>query len=91
MAVLRAVLLSRYPRRPAGKWVVMKATISEVEIFIMVYAWSQKGLAFMVSSCGTTIQHETPYHSTFDVGFGNTNFRELPRPAIAHFVYEFLR
>lgn len=68
----------------------MKATISEVDIFIMVYAWSQKGLAYMVSSCGTTVQHDTPYRSKFDDGFGNTDFRELPRPAIAHFLYEFL-
>ena len=89
-SVLHSILLARYPKRPAGHWAVMKATISGVDIFIMAYAWSQKGIAYMVSSCGKTVRHETPYRTKFDDGFGNVDYRELPRPAVAHFLYEFL-
>ena len=90
MPVLKAVLQARYPWRAAGHWAVMKATISEVNLFVMCYAWSSKGLAYIVSSCGTTIRHETDYRSCFEDGFGNTDSKALPRPAIAHFLYEFL-
>ena len=90
MDVLKSVLLARYPKRPAGHWVVMKATISEVELFIMAYAWSNKGISYIVSSCGTTIRHERDYVSKFEDGFGNTDCKALARPAIAHMLYEFL-
>ncbi|KAL7554128.1 hypothetical protein ACHAWF_017536 [Thalassiosira exigua] len=90
MKVLHAVLVARYPQRPAGHWVVMKTTISGVNIFVMAYAWSQKGIAYMVSSCGTTVRHEKNYMSRFEDEFGNVSEKELPRPTVAHFVYEFL-
>ena len=56
----------------------------------MAYAWSQRGIAFMVSSCGTTVQHAKAYKSKFEDEFGNVSEKELPRPAVAHFLYEFL-
>ena len=88
--VLRAILRARYPKRAAGHWVVMKATISEVDLFIMAYAWSNKGIAFMVSTCGTTVQHERNYMSNYEDEFGHRATKELARPAIAHMLYEFL-
>jgi hypothetical protein len=39
MQVLHKVLLTRHGPKPAGHWVVMQATIADVEIFAMVYAW----------------------------------------------------
>ena len=60
----------------------MKATISGVDLFIIVYAYSNQGFTYMVSSSGTTISHEKPY--------GNVTFKELPRPCVAHFLYELL-
>ena len=44
----------------------------------------------MVSSNGTTVQHEKTYKSKFEDKFGNVTEKELPRPTIAHFLYEFL-
>lgn len=59
-------------------------------MYAMAYAWSQKGIAYMVSSCGKTVAHEELYISRFEDEFGQVNSKQLPRPAIAHFVYEFL-
>jgi len=90
MEVLRTLLLLRFPRRPAGHWVIMKATISEVDVFVMAYAWSNRGITFIVSSCGETIRHEIDYRSKFDDGHGNVQSKFLARPAIAHMLFEFL-
>ena len=53
--ILYDILMLRHPQRPAGHWVVMKANISGVDIFAMVYAWSSKGLTYIISTCGKTI------------------------------------
>jgi len=68
----------------------LKANIGGVDLFIMAYAWSQRGITYMVSSCGTTVRHEKTYKSKFEDEFGNVSEKELPRPAVAHFLYEFL-
>mmetsp|Transcript_44837 Transcript_44837/g.136937 ORF Transcript_44837/g.136937 Transcript_44837/m.136937 type:complete len:153 (+) Transcript_44837:1466-1924(+) len=89
MQALHEILVARYPVRPAGRWVVMKATIGGVELYVMAYAWSHRGVKFFVSSCGTTVQHEKNYISKFEDEFGNIQQKELPCPTIAHFLYEF--
>ncbi len=37
LKVLHAILIVRYPKRAAGKWVVMKATFAKVDLYIMAY------------------------------------------------------
>ena len=74
--------------RRAGRHVVMKATIGGVDLFLLAYAWSNKRAAYIVSSCGTTVQHEIPYRSKFTDDYGNVTFKEIPRPSIAHFYFE---
>ena len=76
--VLRAILRARYPKRAAGHWVVMKATISEVDLYIMAYAWSNKGIAFTVSTCGTTVQHERNYMSNYEMSLAIVPRRSSP-------------
>lgn len=66
MQVLYAILVARFGSRPAGHWVVMQANIGEVDVFAMAYAWSQKGVAYIVSSCGKTVAHEQPYISKYE-------------------------
>ncbi len=73
--------------RRAGRHVVMKATISGVDLFVLAYAWSNKRAAYLVSTCGTTVQHEIPYRSNFTDDFGNITFKEITRPSIAHFYF----
>ena len=90
MKILHAVLVARHGSRPAGHWVVMQANIGGVELYVMAYAWSSKGVAYMVSSCGKTVRHEQSYISRFEDEYGNVQEKELPRPAQAHMLYEFL-
>jgi hypothetical protein len=66
MQILHAILVARFGSRPAGHWVVMQANIGEVDVFAMAYAWSQKGVAYIVSSCGKTVAHEQPYISKYE-------------------------
>ena len=90
MKILHAVLVARHGSRPAEHWVIMQANIEGVELYVMAYAWSSKGVAYMVSSCGKTVRHEQSYISCFEDEYGNVQEKELPRPAQAHMLYEFL-
>ena len=77
MQVLHKVLLARHGSKPAGHWVVMQATIARVELIAVAYAWSQKGVAYMISSCGKKVMHEEPYLSCYKDNFGNVQAKEL--------------
>jgi hypothetical protein len=76
--IIKSILVARYPKRPAGHWVVMKATISDVELFLMAYAWSQQGIAYIISTCGTTVRHSHDYQSKFPDGYGNIDSCAYP-------------
>jgi hypothetical protein len=56
--VLHNVLMTHYPRYPSGHHVMMKATISGVDLFVMAYAYSNQGVTTMVSLSGAMIHHE---------------------------------
>jgi hypothetical protein len=90
IAVLHSVLEARHGSRPAGHWVTMKATISNVPIIAVAYAWSHKGVSYFVSTCGSTEPSSTKYQSKFEDEWGITNVREIDRPQLAHFLYEYL-
>ena len=49
--------------KTSGTLVCDATTIAGVELIVMAYAWSQKGVAYMISPCGTTVMHEHPYLS----------------------------
>jgi Transposase IS4 len=89
-AVLHSVLEARHGERPAGHWVTMTATISDVPIIALAYAWSQKGVSYFVSTCGSTEVCPIKYESKFEDEWGNTEYKELNRPKLAHFLYEYL-
>jgi hypothetical protein len=54
MKVLHSVLKARHGDRPAGHWVTMTANIVDVPVIAVAYAWSQKGVSYFVSTCGST-------------------------------------
>ena len=56
----------------------------------MAYAWSNRGVSYIVSLCGTMIPHEKLYTSRFEDDYGNVTEKELPCPTVAHVLYEFL-
>ena len=68
----------------------MQAAIGGVHLYVMAYAWSLKGVTYMVLSCGKTVMHVDPYISHFEDEYGNVQEKELPRPTVAHMLYEFL-
>lgn len=68
----------------------MKTTIAEVKLLAIAYAWSQKGVSYFISTCGSTEPSPIKYESKFEDEWGNTGFRELDRPQIVHFLYEYL-
>ena len=90
MAVLHRVLEARHGSRPAGHWVVMKTKIAGVALFAIAYAWSQRGISYFISTCGSTDVHDEKYISNYKDDFGNVTFKEINRPKILHFLYEFL-
>ena len=90
MKVLHRILTARYKNRPAGHWVVMHTTISDVRIMVVAYAWSQRGVTYLVSTCGSTAVHPQKYETSFEDDFGNVRVKEVNRPWVAHFLYEYL-
>ena len=87
---LFAVLKARYGDHPAGHWVIFRATISGIKLFAMAFAWSQKGVSYIVSTCGSTEPHPTKYVSRFEDEWGCPSSKEINRPWISHMLYEFL-
>ena len=90
MQVLNEVLHARHSRRPAGHWAVMKARLAGVDLFVMVYSWSQQRTCYAVSTCGKTVRHATNYRSKYADAYDNTSANELPRPAVLHQLFHFL-
>jgi len=89
MEALHSVMKARHGRYPAGHWVVMRSIISGVPLIAIVYAWSQKGLSYFISTCGKTTPSIHKYESKFEDEWGNTTFKLIPRPEIVHFLYEY--
>jgi hypothetical protein len=90
MAALHAVLKARHGDHPAGHWVVMTTEISDVNLIAIAYAWSQKGISYFISTCGSTTASPIKYESKFENDWGEVDFKEIDRPDIVHFLYEYL-
>jgi len=90
MEAIHAVLRTRHGTRPAGHWVVMKATIANVKVIAIAFVWSQKGVSYFISTCGSTKVHPIKYESKFEDEWGNAEIRLINRPLICHFLYEYL-
>jgi hypothetical protein len=78
MRVLYKILIARHGSKPVGHLVVMQTAMAGVELITIAYAWSQKGVAYMISLCGTMVMHELPYLSCYEDDFGNVQEKELP-------------
>jgi hypothetical protein len=81
---------AQYSTRPAGHWLNMKMNIAGVDLIAIVYAWSQQGCSYFISTCGCTVPSPIKYESKFEDDWRNTNLREIDRPEIIHFLYEYL-
>jgi hypothetical protein len=90
MQPLHAVLKARYGNHPTGLWVVFQATINDVKVFALAYAWIQRGVSYFLSRCGKTSPHEVKNMPHFEDDFGNVVHKEINRPKVCHFLYEYL-
>jgi hypothetical protein len=90
MRVLHRLLIARHGNRPAGHWTTMTTTISGVHVIAMAYAWSQRGVSYFVSTCGSTEVADDPYYTKFEDEDGTVNSKEIKRPKLAEFLFLFL-
>jgi hypothetical protein len=90
MEVLHRILSSRHGDKPAGHWVVMTTTIQDVSLVAVAYAWSQKGVSFFISTCGSTEISPVKYESKYEDNWGMTAMKLINRPELCHFLYEYL-
>jgi hypothetical protein len=90
MHALHTVLEARHGTKPAGHWVTMTTTIAGVKLIALAYAWSNKGVSYFISTCGSTETSEYKYEAKYEDDWGNTSVRMLDRPKIADFLYQYL-
>ena len=90
MKVLHKILQVQFEDLPAGHWVTMSTMISGIPIYIIAYAWSQRGVSYMISTCGITAPHQDNYLSQLEDDCGNVTAKEINRPCISNFLYEYL-
>ena len=88
MQVLARILKARHGDRPAGHWVTMRAVISGVPLTAIAYAWSNKDVAYMVSTMGNTNSGPQNY-ICFDTntGYDNNDTKQYPCPHIVDFLF----
>lgn len=87
--VLFSVLNARH-KKTMGHWVVATAKVAGVDLIAIAYAWSQKGVAYFISTCGKTSPAKDLYVSKFENEFGMVDYKEIQRPQICHFLYQYL-
>ena len=87
---LLATLKARYDSNVAGKWVTMQTTIAGVNLIAVAYAWSKKGVSYFISTCGNTCPSFHLYRSKFEDEFGGASYKDIQRPEICEFLYEYL-
>jgi hypothetical protein len=90
MKPLYAVLKARFKDRPAGHWVTFTTEISGIKLIAIAYAWSQRGVSYILSTCGSTEPSEKFYMSYFEDDYGNVGSKEVSRPKLAHLIYDYL-
>jgi hypothetical protein len=56
----------------------------------MAYAWSQRGISYVLSTCGSTKPAEKMYMSYFKDDYGNVGSKEISHPELAHLLYDYL-
>jgi hypothetical protein len=83
MKALFAVLKARVKDLPAGHWVTMTADIFGVKLIAMAYAWSQRGVSCILSTCESTEPSDKLYMSYFEDDFGNLGSKEVSCPKLA--------
>jgi len=67
----------------------MTAIIAGEPVTVMVYAWSNSSVTYLVTNCDTTTTHPIPYCTKF-IDEHNEAFHDVDCPSVAHFIFQFL-
>jgi hypothetical protein len=89
-AALHAVLKARFGSKTAGHWAIATTNIAGVEMLALAYDWVQRGVSYLLSTCGNIDVSSVAYRSACEDNFGNVDYKFLPRPQLAHFIFEYL-
>ena len=84
------VLQARFKERRAGHWVVFKTVYEGATLIAMAYAWSMKGVSYILSTCRSTEPDNQLYTSYFEDENGHVAFNEIQRPKLANMIYDHL-
>jgi hypothetical protein len=68
----------------------MTTNIVGVEMLALAYAWSQRGVSYFLATCGNTVVSSVAYRSAFEDDSGNVDYKFLPWPQLAHFIFKYL-
>jgi hypothetical protein len=90
MKPLYSVLKAHFKDRPAGHWVTFVAEISGVKLIALAYAWHQRGVSYILSTCRSTESSDKMHMSYFEDDFGNVGSKEVNWPKLAHLIYDYL-
>jgi hypothetical protein len=90
MEGLHAVLKAHFNDHPARHWVVFKGEIVGMKLMAIAYAWSQRGVSYMISKCGSMQMHEIKYLSTLEDKYGDIDHKEINCPQVCHFINDHL-
>ena len=90
-APLKRVMNARHGLKRQGKWVVMTATISGVDLMAIAYSWHSSGEpSFFISSCGSSAPADAVKITQVETGVGGFARKLVPQPKICAFVLPLL-
>jgi hypothetical protein len=90
MKALHVVLRSRFWEKTDGHWVITTTTISGVNLMTLTYAWSQRGISYLLPTFEINAPSSLMYQHNFEDESGNVDLKMLPRPQVCHFLYDYI-
>ena len=63
--------------RPAGRWVEITATMSDINTMAIACAWSQRGVSYFLRTCRSVKIDEDKHIANFEYYFGNVACHNL--------------
>ena len=80
--ILRTLLKSRCGGRPSGLSIMMTVVMSEFNTMNMSHAWSQRGVSYSVSACGSTEIYEETHLANLEDDLGDSTCKKINSPSI---------
>jgi hypothetical protein len=90
MKPLYAVLKACFKDQPAGHWVRFTTEISVIKLTVIAYAWSKRGVSYILSMCSSTELSNKCYMKYFEDDYRNVGSKEVSHPKLAHLIYGYL-